>query len=356
MYKVLVVDDKEAFRRKIKRMAYFQNNREKFEICCEAQNGMEALELLHQTHIDIVLTDIRMPLMDGIQLLKQINAGELCNCVILLSEFAEFNYAKEGILNRAFDYILKPIDEEKISGSFDRAYTYLNSFAITDPTSERKEIHALAESIFTNKASQIKVCITHIVEHIQHASAEEDIPQLLQTVFTQLKTELLGKWAFLEYYISFDYFLRTSLAHFTSSTFADITTEQLETLATEICAFSPILAAKNERVRSVCIQMLFSPDENLNIQVLANQIFVNSKYLSAMMKKDIGLTAVEFVTFIKTQRAKFFLSNTEMPISEIALILGYQEINYFSRVFKKATSLSPREFRRAFGNHGYTKL
>jgi len=54
MYSVLVVDDKEVFRRKIKRMLYFRNN-PYFEILYEAQNGLEALEILENNHVDVVL-------------------------------------------------------------------------------------------------------------------------------------------------------------------------------------------------------------------------------------------------------------------------------------------------------------
>ena len=102
MYTLLVVDDKEIFHRMIARTSYFKTNRDKFHIK-SARNGLEALELLQGSEIDIVLTDICMPFMSGIELLREINKRKLCKCTILLSAYSDFSYAKEGIITGAFD-------------------------------------------------------------------------------------------------------------------------------------------------------------------------------------------------------------------------------------------------------------
>ena len=86
MYNLLIVDDKDIFLRMICRMEYFKLNQDKFRIKYLARNGLEALEFLNTGEPDIVLTDIRMPLMNGIELLKKINKNKLCRCTILLSE------------------------------------------------------------------------------------------------------------------------------------------------------------------------------------------------------------------------------------------------------------------------------
>ena len=72
MYKVLLADDIELFRRKIKRFPCWKGNGHAFEIVYEASNGLEALEMLKKHAVDVLLTDIRMPLINGIDLLKEV--------------------------------------------------------------------------------------------------------------------------------------------------------------------------------------------------------------------------------------------------------------------------------------------
>ena len=112
MLRVFLVDDERAVRENLRDTVPW--NQWGFEVAGEAGDGEMALALIRKTRPDVLITDIRMPFVDGIELLKTINERGLCRCVLLLSEFAEFNYAKEGILNGAFDYILKPVDEIKI--------------------------------------------------------------------------------------------------------------------------------------------------------------------------------------------------------------------------------------------------
>ncbi|WP_248928921.1 response regulator [Paenibacillus hamazuiensis] len=79
-----------------------------------AYSGEEALEILKTTTIDIVITDIRMPGIDGLALMELIKNRWKKTKVILLSGYAEFEFAKKAITNHAYDYLLKPISDEHI--------------------------------------------------------------------------------------------------------------------------------------------------------------------------------------------------------------------------------------------------
>lgn len=83
------------------------------EVIGQASDGIEAESLIEAMSPDIVITDIRMPGMDGIELLKKFSDKKDMNFIII-SGFSEFSYAQEAIKNGAKNYILKPIDEEEL--------------------------------------------------------------------------------------------------------------------------------------------------------------------------------------------------------------------------------------------------
>ena len=85
-----------------------------FEIS-EASNGEEGWEFCEKYKPELVLTDIRMPKMDGIQLLQEIRNNELEIKVIILSAYSDFEYARSAIVNGASDYLLKPFDDTALT-------------------------------------------------------------------------------------------------------------------------------------------------------------------------------------------------------------------------------------------------
>lgn len=87
----------------------------------QASSAAEALQLLEEQSIDIVVTDIRMPEMDGLQLIETITARWADTRCILLTGHSDFRYAKKAIQLQAFDYILKPVDDDELIASVSNA-------------------------------------------------------------------------------------------------------------------------------------------------------------------------------------------------------------------------------------------
>ena len=85
-----------------------------FKVIAKAQNGQEALDFLKKAEMHLVISDIIMPLMSGLDLLTQINRYYPNIAVVLLSGYADFNFAQHALRESALDYILKPITREKI--------------------------------------------------------------------------------------------------------------------------------------------------------------------------------------------------------------------------------------------------
>lgn len=113
MNRLLIVEDEKMIRKGLKAIA----QRAPIEIkeILECKNGLEALEILQNTCIDVVFTDIRMPKMDGLTLVKEIQKLPYKPQIVMISGYDDFNYAVEALRCGAKEYILKPVERENIS-------------------------------------------------------------------------------------------------------------------------------------------------------------------------------------------------------------------------------------------------
>lgn len=113
MIKVLIVDDEPFIRQGLKIIIDWA--RYGYEICAEAANGNEAIDILQSQKVDLVIVDIKMPGMNGLELIEYIRNNVNVNMrFIILSGYYEFNYARQAIQYSVEDYILKPVQEKEL--------------------------------------------------------------------------------------------------------------------------------------------------------------------------------------------------------------------------------------------------
>ena len=105
MYQMIVVDDEAELREGISN--YFPWESLNIRVTGIFENGRTAFAYLKAHPVDIVLTDIRMPFMDGLELIEKAKAVSPSTCYVILSGYREFEYAKKGLLLGVKDYILK---------------------------------------------------------------------------------------------------------------------------------------------------------------------------------------------------------------------------------------------------------
>ncbi len=118
LYKVILVDDEEEVREAIRKRINWEEIG--FTVVGTAENGEEALELAETCEPDVVMTDIQMPFMDGITLLKKLKEKIPDLRSVIFSGYDDFEYAKEAIRLESEEYILKPVDAEELRSIFMR--------------------------------------------------------------------------------------------------------------------------------------------------------------------------------------------------------------------------------------------
>ncbi|RPF48861.1 two-component system response regulator YesN [Hydrogenoanaerobacterium saccharovorans] len=118
MYSVLLVEDEDIIRKGIKHSVPWEEHN--CIVIGEARNGIEGKDLIQKLNPNIVITDINMPVMDGLQMIAETKCQN-DYVAIILTGYSDFEYAKEAIKNGVSDYILKPLNMEEIAETLERA-------------------------------------------------------------------------------------------------------------------------------------------------------------------------------------------------------------------------------------------
>ena len=131
LYKLALVDDEEDVRVSIAKKVDW--NALGFELVGSVSNGEEALELAEQIHLDAVMTDIKMPFMDGLTLCAKLKENYKNTKVVLYSGFDDFELAREAIHLEAEEYLLKPISAKDLENVFGKVKENLDRMLQYNP-------------------------------------------------------------------------------------------------------------------------------------------------------------------------------------------------------------------------------
>ena len=124
LYKILLVDDEMDVLRAMKKKIDWEAMG--FCLAGTAENGQEALEMAEQLHIDVVMTDIKMPYMDGLTLCRKLKENYRNIKVVIYSGFDDFEFAREAVHLEAEEYLLKPISVKDMEEVLTRIRQKLN--------------------------------------------------------------------------------------------------------------------------------------------------------------------------------------------------------------------------------------
>lgn len=356
MYKTLIVDDREIFLTELKRLKVW-GEETGFEVTDKANNGRQALELLKSREYDLVLTDIRMPVIDGLQLLREIKKENLCACVVFLSEHSEFHYAREGIVLGAFDYLVKPVSAELLLKLLKRVKGHLSAMT---PDSGHPDSVLDDKYDWVYPSAEENAIITHILANDNTASPlfksildntylvlkdniiKADI--VVKKIYHNIVTAIYGNFRWLSYYINPSFFSEIDFLHDgDSDSYKDLYCRKINYLAACITKLHPVTPDQN--IQDICEHILNSPETDLKLKVISEKFFLNNTYLSNNFYSKTGIHYNDYVTRIKMARAEYLLKNTSLKPFEVGFQIGYRDTNYFLKQFKTVYGYNATKYR-----------
>lgn len=360
MFKVMLVDDIEIMRRSIKRLKLW-GEESGFIICEEAKDGVEALDKLAANAIDLVITDIRMPRMDGIELMKRIREKQLPTCVVMLSDYTEFSYAREGFAYGAFDYLGKPIDKIELTKVLQRVREHIANKQQKEEALEKlREIAAERIETFypeadveqliklINDGNENAVVMAEALVHTVASAVNKDnikTALMLKKMLSEIVNGLLGCHQWIDNFLDIDEVKNIDFTKYDQ--YNDMVKELSNCLNYIILTVNKFARCDiaNNTIRNVCNYVLNNVDADISVKNISENLFINRNYLSDMFKQKLGMSLVEYLTMIKMERAKRYITCGEFKNYEIADKLGFKDIEYFSKLFKKYTGMTPTEFK-----------
>ncbi len=372
--KVLLVEDESIVRRFIISLIDWEAHG--FEVAGEAANGEEAWTILESEPIDIVLTDIRMPVLSGFELIERMsNRGLVCE-VVILSSYDDFEYVRTALKMNVSDYVHKAtISEEELLGCLNKAkadwskrreqelalagrtagpaLSRRGSVAVSllklalDDDSDKRELALLSEGLsLWNEPFQ--AALAHMPADEGAAAAKEDGSALafayggcrivagregFETLAAGLSAEALVRH---ERPVSFSEW---------PGAFASMRrklTERLEELRQAKTLHLTIR-------RAVEYLQAHYMDE-LSMETLCEKVHMSPAYFSRLFQKETGVTFTAYLTNLRLREAKRLLTHTDYPVYEIAERAGYRNTRYFMKLFKESVGFTPTVYRERSGH------
>ncbi|GEK90979.1 response regulator transcription factor [Alkalibacterium kapii] len=343
MYKVMLVDDWEIFRIQFNRKAHLDVQKD-FELVYEAKNGLEALNYLKMHDVDCVVTDIRMPVMDGVEFLKETRLIDEELPVVFLSEYEDFHYAKAAITHRIVDYVVKPVSERDIDQLFSKLKKELDQKVV-----EKRETGAPYDDLIPQMVETITDIdkLKQLIDtYIKRVDAFDQLEPVVQYVscLKVLDEALCQRYPWLKHYrlkAPADFMHQNYLEEKNSGQLFKIAVTGLSQIVSYLYCYSekqPLIAKVSE--------LILSDPRQRTIKSLAERLFMNKNYLSDVFKKETGETLNEYMKSVTITRVTVLAHTTDLKNYEIAETLGFQHADYFSRLFKIVTGETLSEHRK----------
>lgn len=382
MYRVLVADD-EADERALIRFL-LNNADEKFELY-EAKNGKEALTIIQQKEIDILLSDIQMGHMTGIELAAKVREEYPDMEILFFSGYDDFEYVRSALSLRAVNYILKPVNPDELMKSLREIIARLDSKNLLYVKSKDYiEKHFRAENEIDKKKRELPFRYNDyktMPSAEQEASMKKDYSEEddlfmkdIETALSLKNTELLKEKvnALLDKYrntnihshIYIRYictmvlqqlmqqlpcqmkeFEEVAESIFMLRSFSDIADLIRDYLNQVVDNFDQEANSSHYVVYQVKQYIDQHYQEDLKLNQLAEQVFLSSNYLSNIFTKYTGCSLNKYIKQVRLKKAKEMLRNTNMKIADVGKEVGYANTSYFIKKFQEMYGITPEKYR-----------
>jgi two-component system response regulator YesN len=352
MYKTMIIDDDIATLYILKRFKKWEENG--FSVKAEACDGKEALKLLNEQQYDLIITDIKMPGMDGIELLQELRDRSSDICVIFLSTHSDFEYAKKGIRLGVFDYMTKPLEDETLSEILKRAKTHLDSKYDKVQDSNKEDSTGLYYP--KNREESIINMVLNVSSELENEALEtfDEIYGMLDEDSTKTKTiintmlyNIISKVDETYPWLGEVESISGNLSVPAENSTIVIKNYFIRILKEVSCKIQKYeLNHPDSVIQRICRYIIENIENGISLEKVANEVHISRDYVGKLFKQKVQCNFNDYVTKVKMERAKQLLLTGDYKNYEVCEKLGYKKTDYFTSLFKEYTGFTPSEYKK----------
>lgn len=315
--KILIADDEMISRANIRRMIR--------SYCpwagpvAEAADGRQAVEAARERDADVVLMDIEMPEMDGMEAARMIRQWKEGCVIIFLTAFATFQYARQAISVGASEFLVKPVDPEELRQVLERVRGKLRGKAETDCGEAETDCGEAEANCGEAEADCGEVQLG--------ADAGQAGTKAVRSGFGAAQASANAAQA------PANAIQASAKSASAAQAAADVSDSSF------LGGRAGKIGLEGKRYMDLHYM------DDIGVDTMARMYQVSSNYFNKVFKQVHHISCKEYLINIRVEHAMDYLRNPAMTIREAGIMVGYEDANYFARIFKKKTGMTPIEYR-----------
>jgi two-component system, response regulator YesN len=359
-YKVVIIDDEPWTREVIKTLADWEAMG--IEVAGEASDGEYGLELIRLIAPDIIITDVKMPHLNGIDLITTLRQENNATPVIFISGYDDYTYIRSALKLDAVDYLLKPVKQEELNLQLSNCIKLLADQRAGEERSKSpaygfidanwaSKFYVLRDNLYSAMNSPdtniIKQKCDEILQLISKGPEDVLTKGNLVCVYYTLMNALEN------FILSKDFVPREILkSNNTSFVFSrDCTPKEMMDFIQQLyCTASEQIQEFNRNRNRLDIGRIKKYldehyTEGITLEQTAAAYYVSKEYLSKAFKSACGKGFLEYLTELRMERAKELIIDYKIPLKDVGELVGYLDQAHFYKTFKRYFQMTPGEMK-----------
>ena len=344
--KALIADDDVFVRKCITQMLPWQEL--EFSQVMEAENGAVALRIIMEEKPDLIISDIKMPILSGLELAQRLRSSVVDNCFIILSEYSDFEFVQQALTYGVQDYLLKPITKERLDEISEKIRQHMAQLEkkryYTSLKVNLDDIRKLvSDMIDSGDAQPCAEAFEYIALHEIHI---EDLKRFgmmfLNELYDQFQRASFQKGDAAETRE------RAMAAYSRLKKVSDMIAfvrEQCEDCAQSCARRAPHTA--NYVARIVDYSEKNYADPNLSVATVSDWLHLSPVYCGTLYKQQQGESIITYIHKVRMRHAQELLRDGSINVANVSKRVGYMTPDYFSRLFSASFGMSPSQYRSA---------